>query len=110
MRRAALISRFCRIKSVEIKEEKLPDDPSEKQIGSALATEGKRLLLTFENDTALPDGAYDQVFDRFTRLPNAEGIDGAGLGLARVREVVKANNGRIEAFVRDGTFTVRVSL
>ena len=35
------ISRFCRIKSVEIKEERLPDDPSEKQIGSALAAEGK---------------------------------------------------------------------
>ena len=38
------ISRFCRIKSVEIKEERLPDDPSEKQIGSALAAEGKRIL------------------------------------------------------------------
>ena len=80
------------------------------QASCRLLTEGKRILLTFENDTALPDGSYDQAFDRFTRLPNAEGIDGAGLGLARVREVVKAHNGRIEAFVRDGSFTVRVSL
>ncbi len=91
----------------------LVDNQAKFALGQAscrLAAEGKRILLTFENDTALPEGSCDQVFDRFTRLQNAEGIDGAGLGLARVREVVKAHNGRIEAFVRDGVFTVRVSL
>ena len=75
-----------------------------------LFTEGNRILLIFANDTALPSGQYDQVFDRFTRLSNAEGIDGAGLGLAQVCGVIRSHNGRIEAYAENGIFTVRISL
>ena len=84
---------------------------SESKAAVSLRGEDSRVLLTFRNDTDLPQGRCDQVFDRFTRLDNAEGLDGAGLGLSHVREVVKAHNGRVEALVDgDGMFTVRVSL
>ena len=46
------LGRFCRLKNVEIREERLPDQPSEAQIGAALAAEGKRIL------EALPERAY----------------------------------------------------
>lgn len=70
-----------------------------------------RVALTFRNDTDLPHGMYDQVFDRFTRLENAKGLEGAGLGLSHVREVILAHNGRIEALVDgDNMFTVRISI
>ena len=70
-----------------------------------------RVRLTFLNDTDLPQGRYDQAFDRFTRLDNAKGLEGAGLGLSHVREVVRAHNGRIEALVDgDNMFTVRISI
>ncbi len=35
---------FCRLNSVNLKEEKLPDSPSESQIASALRKEGERIL------------------------------------------------------------------
>ena len=62
------------------------------------------------NDTDLPPKSVEQVFDRFTRLDNAEGVPGAGLGLSHVKEIVRAHNGRISAKVADGVFSVRVSL
>ncbi len=38
------LSAFCRISVVEVEEERLPERPSEAQIRSCLAAEGKRLL------------------------------------------------------------------
>ena len=75
-----------------------------------LYAEGKRIFLIFSNDTSLPSGSYEQVFDRFSRLPNAEGLGGAGLGLAQVKNIVKHLNGRIEAYSENGIFTVRICL
>ena len=62
------------------------------------------------NDTTLPDGNYDQVFDRFTRLENAGDLPGAGLGLSHVKEIVQAHNGRAYARVMNGEFILRISL
>ena len=74
-----------------------------------LGKEGERVILRTENDTELPDGAYDQVFDRFTTLENAE--EGAvGLGLSGVKDAVKAHDGRVSAGVSGGVFTVRIAL
>ncbi len=69
-----------------------------------------RITLTASNDTDLPDGSVDQVFDRFTRLDNAKDADGMGLGLSRVREIAKAHNGRVKASVTGGIFTLTVNL
>lgn len=72
--------------------------------------ESGRVLIEMSNDADLPDGACDQVFDRGVRLGNAEALPGAGLGLNRVREQVRSLNGRVSAWVKDGRFTVRISL
>ncbi|MBO4423160.1 MAG: HAMP domain-containing histidine kinase [Clostridia bacterium] len=75
-----------------------------------LANENGSVKLTFENDTELQDSDLEQIFDRFTRLSNAEGKPGNGLGLSYVKDAVKANNGRMNAKVRDGVFTLTISL
>ena len=72
--------------------------------------EGDRLQLVMTNDTDLPDGTCDQVFDREVRLKNADGVPGAGLGLNRVRALVQRLNGRASASVADGVFTLRIGL
>lgn len=72
--------------------------------------DNNRVEIVLSNDTDLPPKSVEQVFDRFTRLDNAEGIPGAGLGLSHAKEIVRAHNGRISAKVADGTFSVRVSL
>lgn len=46
------LSAFCKLTLVQLKEAKLSDDPSEGEIGAALADEGKRIL------TAIPPRAY----------------------------------------------------
>ena len=69
-----------------------------------------RIELLCSSDTELPAGAADQTFDRFTRLSNADGVPGAGLGLPLVKEIVKAHNGRVSAAVADGAFTVSIRL
>ncbi len=74
-----------------------------------LRREKERILLLCENDAALPDGSCDQVFDRFTTLPNA--AEGSlGLGLAMVKELVQSCNGRLRASVTCGVFTLRIAL
>ena len=76
----------------------------------SVSREGSRVAVTASNDTNLPAGGADQVFDRFTRLDNARDLPGAGLGLARVKEIVASHNGRATARVADGVFTLRVNL
>lgn len=38
------LGRFCRVKNVEIKEERLPSSPNESEITAALDAEGKRII------------------------------------------------------------------
>ena len=74
-----------------------------------LKQEEGHAVLTASNDAALPDGDLSQAFDRFTRLPNADGVPGAGLGLSYVKDVVKSLNGRVSASAENGIFTLRIS-
>ena len=69
-----------------------------------------RIKLIQTNDTTLPDGSYDQIFDRFTMLENAAGTDGSGIGLAHVKNIVKSCNGRLSAAVRNGIMTITLDL
>ena len=82
---------------------------SEKEVEINLAKSGDRISLSFANDTELPDGSADQVFDRFTVLENAE-LGSSGLGLSYVRDIVRAHQGRISAKVANGRFTVSIAL
>ena len=66
--------------------------------------------IIVRNDTNLPDGSYDQAFDRFTRLDNAKDAPGAGLGLSHVKEIVQAHNGRASARAANGEFILRINL
>jgi len=49
------------------------------------AEAGKRLLVIEDNGPGIPASEYDKVFERFYRLNDAK--QGAGLGLAIVREI-----------------------
>ena len=75
-----------------------------------LHREGDRILLIQSNDAKLPSGMADQVFDRFTTLENAEGTQAVGLGLSYVKDIVKAQNGRVSAKVSDGVFTLTLAV
>ena len=91
----------------------LMDNAAKFAVGSAALNareENGRFILEMSNPADLPDGEYDQVFDRNIRLANAAGQPGTGLGLNRVRDEVRAMNGRLSARVKDGVFTVRISL
>ena len=80
------------------------------QTDLTLSREGQRVRLTVTNDALLADGNYEHAFDRFTRLLNAEGIPGAGLGLASVKDGVKALKGRVSARAEAGKFILQLSL
>ena len=75
-----------------------------------LKKKNDRVILTASNDADLSGEGVEQAFDRFARLENSEGSEGAGLGLAYVKDAVKANSGRVGAQFTDGVFTVRVDL
>lgn len=75
----------------------------------SLRRDNERVRLTVSNGTELPAGSCEQSFDRFTTLSNA--LDGSvGLGLAYVKDVIKAHNGRCSAWAADGCFYVRLDL
>jgi signal transduction histidine kinase len=64
----------------------------------ALSTEGSEAKLVIADDgPGIPADRYDDVFERFTRLDDARDRDagGRGLGLAIVRDVVRAHYGSI---------------
>lgn len=69
------ISGFCKVESVNIKESKLPSDPSEGDIRRALFEEGKQIL------SAMPDRAYKIAMcvegRQFSSEELAQKIDGA---------------------------------
>lgn len=72
-----------------------------------------RIIFRQINDANLPgsvNGSVDRIFDRFTTLDNAVGRNGVGLGLSYVKDAVNAHNGRINARVNDGVFTLQIDL
>ena len=83
---------------------------AQSQVCVTAKQEGERVYIEMSNGTDLPDGDYARAFDRYVRLDNADGIPGNGVGLNRVREQVRAMNGRIAANAQAGRFTLRISL
>ncbi len=79
-------------------------------VGVTLKQDDGAVRLEMRNDADLPEGACDEVFDRFTTLENAEGGSvGAGLGLAFVKQIVSAHHGRASAAVKGGIFSLRIT-
>lgn len=75
-----------------------------------LRKQGDRIIIQQTNDTDLPNGSIDQIFDRFTTLDNAKDKNAVGLGLSYVKDIVKAHDGRISAKVANGIFTLEAAL
>lgn len=75
-----------------------------------LKKQGDRIMIRQTNDTDLPNGSIDQIFDRFTTLDNAKDKNAVGLGLSYVKDIVKAHDGRVSAKVANGIFTLEAAL
>lgn len=75
-----------------------------------LVRENERVKIIQTNDTQLPAGSLDIIFDRFVTLDNADTSDTAGLGLSFVKDTVKAMGGRVGAEVKDGEFNLTIAL
>ena len=81
-----------------------------KECRVSLKNDEGHITITVSNDAELKetDGGLDRVFDRFTRLSNANSKPGNGLGLSFVKDAVKSHNGRLKAEAADGIFTIRI--
>ncbi len=77
------------------------------QVAMRVVVENGRVLVSDQGPGIAPED-LPHVFERFYRAPNARGMPGAGLGLAIVGSVTKANEGTVA--VRTGpdgsTFTL----
>ena len=75
-----------------------------------LLRDNERIKLIQTNDTDLPSGSLDIVFDRFVTLDNADTLDTAGLGLSFVKDAVRSMDGRVKAEVTSGEFILTIAL
>jgi signal transduction histidine kinase len=78
-----------------------------------LQEQGSDAVISIEDSgLGIPSGDLPHIFDRFYRGSNVQSrIDGAGIGLAGVRQVVDQHGGTIEVDTQEGkgsTFTVRL--
>ena len=86
------------------------------RVAVALAEDGGRAVLTVDDDgVGVPTEERDRVFERFVRLDEARSRDagGAGLGLAIVRDAVRAHGGDVtvtDSPLGGARFVVRIAL
>ncbi|HLL55208.1 MAG TPA: ATP-binding protein [Myxococcaceae bacterium] len=76
-------------------------------------TEAGSMVETFVTDSGpgIPQQEVATLFDRFTRASSSSGVQGTGLGLMIVREIVEAHGGRVGVNTEQGkgsTFWFRV--
>jgi signal transduction histidine kinase len=62
---------------------------------------GRALMRVCDRGPGVPAGERERIFDPFYRLPGA-GPDGAGLGLALVRQIARRHGGEARCQPRDG--------
>lgn len=72
------------------------------------------VLAVSDDGRGIPPNRRREIFEPFTRLAEASGTPGAGLGLAIVREIAEAHGGSIAVVDRDTgtgvTFELRIPL
>jgi two-component system OmpR family sensor kinase len=86
------------------------DDDAEIALGSAVAP-GEARFWVRDNGPGIPPEEQSRIFERFVRGPNGRRTSGAGLGLAIVRAIATAHDGRVELQSEPGggaTFTIVV--
>ena len=74
-------------------------------IGFRLEKQGRAICINVENSVdALPEGALENMFDRFYRGDPARSsqVNGYGIGLSIARAIVNAHRGKIAASAPDG--------
>lgn len=72
-------------------------------------TAKNRICITFSNDTiGIEKGKLDKYFERFYRSDEmrASDIEGSGIGLSILKEIVVLHKGRISAYSEDGNIFV----
>ena len=77
------------------------------------ATRAWAVLTVRDHGRGIPAADLPHVFERFRRGENAGGVQGAGIGLASVREIVEQHGGTVTIESREGTgatATVRLPL
>ncbi len=82
---------------------------------AACQQENELLLSVRDQGIGIPPGELERIFERFYRVDNTDrrGIGGTGLGLALVKEIVRAHGGRVWAESHPGkgsTFFVALPL
>lgn len=78
---------------------------------TADVSSGRFLLTVADTGRGMTEEESRRIYDAFTRLPGAQGIDGVGLGLSITRELVTLLDGTIgldTAPGRGSTFTVSI--
>ena len=85
------------------------------RLAQEAAADGDWAVLSVADDgVGIPATDLERVFDRFYRGSNVAGkIDGTGIGLAAVRQIVEQHSGTISVESQEGagaTFTVRLPL
>jgi len=76
---------------------------------------GKAILVVKDTGTGIPADELPKLFERFHRVEGARGrsIEGSGIGLALVQELVRFHGGRVEVESEEGegtAFTIKIPL
>lgn len=71
-------------------------NPEDGYIGIRLSEDEKHIQFVVEdNGPGIPESALKHVFDRFYQSDSSHEAEGNGLGLALVKQIVKANDGTV---------------
>ena len=52
-------------------------------------------VSVFDNGVGIPEEAREKVFEMFSRVENASGADGTGIGLSTVKSIIEKMKGKI---------------
>lgn len=71
-----------------------------------------RVVIESKNDIDMKDGDQSRVFERFYRIDNdkTKEVEGNGLGLSIVNEIIKKKNGRARAYTKNKDFILKLEI